>query len=356
MIQKLLTLQWHITESCERRCTHCYMYDEKTYNSRAIRNSDMDIHLCFKAILQFDQLCKKLSSLTGIKFKPKYILSGGDPLLHPEIFKIIDEVRKYTDQIEILGNADLLNYETASKLSDCGVKRYQISLDGRGKMHDKIRGKGSFQTSVNGLRTLTKAGIKTAVMFTLFKDNMNELSPLINEITMEETDSFSFSRVSSFGNARELNSAIKPLEYRELLSQIHYLQTSLQKKNCRSRFPLKDHLWKLFLYEKGEYKLYPHYKTGKTVNGCHMAQSFMVLLSDGTSMACRRFYSPIGNFPEQTIPDIFLHSKEIKKYRKVKNMQKCSKCELLFYCRGCPAVSHGYHKDWQKTDPQCWKV
>ena len=354
MLCKLLILQWHITEKCSRRCAHCYMYDEKTYNNASLQNSDMDIHLCFKAISQFDQLCKKLSSLTGIKFKPKFIISGGDPLLHLEIFKIINEAHKYSDQIEILGNADHLDHETALKLSNHGVKKYQISLDGREEAHNKIRGRGSFQTSVNGLKILTKAGIKTAVMFSLFKDNMNELAPLIKEIA-NETDSFSFSRVSSFGNAREIISVIKPLEYRKLLAQIYDLQKSLQKENCRASFPLKDHLWKLFLHETGEYNIYPHYKIGKTVDGCHMAQSFMVLLSDGTAMACRRFYSPIGKFPEQTIPDLFLHSKEIKKYRIVKKLQKCSGCKLLFYCRGCPAVSYGYHNDWQKADPQCWK-
>ena len=43
------------------------------------------------------------------------------------------------------------------------------------------------------------------------------------------------------------------------------------------------------------------------------------------------------------------------KYRKWNNFEKCSKCELLRFCRGCPAVSYGYTHDMYSADPQCWK-
>lgn len=354
MLQKYLILQWHITERCERRCAHCYMYDNKTYKSSVRGTSDMVLDHCFKAINQFVQLCKKLSSITGIRFLPRFIISGGDPLLHPDFFAILKEVNKHDDFIEILGNGDKLDYDTVSKLYDCGVRKYQISLDGTKKTHDGIRGAGSFESAINGLRLLSKVGIKTGVMSSVFKGNMSELCDLINSVAKDEADSFSFSRVASFGNARDLDSAIKPLEYRDLLGRVHNLQKSLQVNNCRASFPLKDHLWKPFLYEKGEYRVYPHFKKNKTGDGCHMGQSFMVLLSDGVVLACRRFYSPIGKFPEQSLSNIFLYSKEMSKFRSVRSLKKCSKCALLYYCRGCPAVAHGYHGDWKGADPQCW--
>ena len=34
---------------------------------------------------------------------------------------------------------------------------------------------------------------------------------------------------------------------------------------------------------------------------------------------------------------------------------KCSKCELLAFCRGCPAVASGKSGDFYAADPQCWK-
>ena len=353
--KKHLILQWHITERCDHNCAHCYMYDSRTYSSEKSYPSEMDLSQCRLVIRQFVELCKNLKFLTGINFQPKFIVTGGDPLLHKDIFKIIQEIRKYSDQIEILGNGDHLTNQIARKLFDYGVKRYQISLDGLKKRHDSIRGKGSFEKAFNGIKILSSAGIITAVMFTLFKDNMEDLCPLIEKVVNENVNIFSFARISSFGNARDITTCIPPGEYRNLLAKVYLLQTSLKKDNNHTCFYFKDHLWTLFLHEIGIYKTYPHYKSGKTVAGCHMAQSFMVLLSDGTALACRRFYSPIGRFPDQKLSDIFLHSKEMIKYRNVKSLKKCAKCNLFYYCRGCPAVAYGYNGDWREADPQCWK-
>ena len=35
--------------------------------------------------------------------------------------------------------------------------------------------------------------------------------------------------------------------------------------------------------------------------------------------------------------------------------EKCSRCELLAWCRGCPAVASGKHGNFYAADPQCWK-
>ena len=38
-------------------------------------------------------------------------------------------------------------------------------------------------------------------------------------------------------------------------------------------------------------------------------------------------------------------SQEMSEYRKWNDFEKCSKCELLRFCRGCHAVSYGYTHD-----------
>ena len=81
----------------------------------------------------------------------------------------------------------------------------------------------------------------------------------------------------------------------------------------------------------------------------------IIVLADGTVMACRRFPSPVGKVPEEKLIDIFLKSSELNKYRNIHSLEKCSKCSLLRFCRGCPAVAYGQTGDWRKADPQCWK-
>ena len=42
-------------------------------------------------------------------------------------------------------------------------------------------------------------------------------------------------------------------------------------------------------------------------------------------------------------------------YREHERFEKCAKCELLRFCRGCPAVAFGYTHNFYAPDPQCWK-
>jgi len=330
------------------------MFDSRTMEQAR----EMAFSLCRQVIEQFKALCQQLSRLTGTRFFPRFIISGGDPLLHPNLLDILDLIRKDEDEvapIEIMGNADLLDEHKAQILFDKGVRQFQVSLDGMEERHDQIRGKGSFNQTLKGLDILAHSGIDTHVMFTLFKENRDDLLPLMQLAAQQKVASFAFARLAAFGQAQELDSEMEPLEYRSLLLKVLQRQGQLQQQGYTTRFPFKDHLWNLLRFELGEYKLFPHRKPGKTVDGCHLGQTFLVLLPDGLGMACRRFYSPVGQFPQQSLSHIFLHSRSLAGYRKIKTLEKCSQCKLLYNCRGCPAVAHGVHGDWKKPDPQCWQ-
>jgi radical SAM protein with 4Fe4S-binding SPASM domain len=82
----------------------------------------------------------------------------------------------------------------------------------------------------------------------------------------------------------------------------------------------------------------------------------MTILADGTVLACRRLQIKIGNVPDQLLREIFISSKNHRRMRACERMEKCGKCRLLPYCRGCMAVAYGAKGDFLAGDPQCWKV
>lgn len=45
----------------------------------------------------------------------------------------------------------------------------------------------------------------------------------------------------------------------------------------------------------------------------------------------------------------------MEQYREFDRFEKCGKCELMAFCRGCPAVAVGNGGDFYAADPQCWK-
>ena len=88
--------------------------------------------------------------------------------------------------------------------------------------------------------------------------------------------------------------------------------------------------------------------------GCNCGNCHLTILSDGAVYACRRMESKVGNALTDDLYDLFT-GPEFDRYRVYENFQKCARCELLRFCRGCPAVAAGYHGNMYAPDPECWK-
>jgi radical SAM protein with 4Fe4S-binding SPASM domain len=61
----------------------------------------------------------------------------------------------------------------------------------------------------------------------------------------------------------------------------------------------------------------------------------------------------VGNVFEDRLADLWVC--QVEQYRQYDKFKKCAKCELLAWCRGCPAVASGKTGDFYEADPQCWK-
>ena len=124
-----------------------------------------------------------------------------------------------------------------------------------------------------------------------------------------------------------------------------------QHKNSKTTFQLKDHLWSLFLYEKGLLKLPA---CDKITDGCNCGRNHVTILPNGDIYACRRMESKVGNVNESNLYEVW-NSETMNAYRQYDKFTKCVKCELKNICRGCPSVTYGYTHNMYEADPQCWK-
>lgn len=346
LIKRTFTIQWHVTAQCKQKCKHCYMHDEPTYKSE-IKN-ELNYESCLKVLNDFEDLTKTLN------IKGRILFTGGDPLLKKNIFKLIQKGKKKNFIMGIMGNPTLITENSAKKLKKIGIKSYQISIDGLEKTHDKIRQKGSFKDSLRALKILKSVDIDTHVMLTLSRENIKEVDKLMEIIGNLGVFVFAFARLVSVGTGKQYkNNQITPKEYRNFLLKIEKKTNELKNKGIQTKFVQKCNLWKLFEYEK---PYIDFSKNEKNINsGCAIGTFGLVLLADGTVYACRRFPSYVGKVPKEKLLNIFLHSKKLNKYRNYHLLEKCSKCELLQVCKGCPAVAFGTYGRWTAPDPQCWK-
>jgi len=319
------------------------MHDSIFYDSE-IKN-ELRYDDCLKILKDFKKTCSKLGA------KPLVAFAGGDPLLRKDFFDLLEECKKMKIKVNIIGNPFLITNEIALKLKKAKINGYQISIDGLEKTHDFFREKESFKKSLEALEILNKNKINNSVMFTLSKKNKNDLIPLIKFIA-GKTDLFDFARFVPTGSGTKIKKEIlSAKEYHTLLEKV-FLEYEKLKGKTKTNFGKKDHLWKLLEFEKGILK--PE-NTGLIEDGCSLGIRHLTILADGKVLACRRMPIEIGKVPEQSLFDIFLKSKKLNELREINKMKKCGKCELLNYCRGCPAVAFAIKGNYFDKDPQCWK-
>ena len=100
---------------------------------------------------------------------------------------------------------------------------------------------------------------------------------------------------------------------------------------------------------------YRHIKGAHMPAGCHCANAVLTILPDGNVMACRRLESSgLGNLFTEDLMDLWTKAKQT--YRQYEKFEICSRCALLPWCRGCPAVAEKATGSFYGRDPQCWHV
>ncbi|MBU1870638.1 radical SAM/SPASM domain protein, ACGX system [Patescibacteria group bacterium] len=335
-MEKYFGLQWHLTDRCDQRCKHCYIWQK--YGSKETPS----LRQCAIIIDEFLLFCKEMEVL------PHIAITGGDPLLYPHIWQVLKILKQREIGFSILGNPFHLDGEVAAKLKRLGCKNYQMSLDGLETTHDHLRKPGSFKATLDLIPTINQSGLGSTIMSTVSLLNYKELPALARLCVEYEVKSFAFSRYCPTRDDTEYN--IPPKFYRQFLADMWKVYSELV--DCSTNFSLKDHLWKAFLYEEGLYKLCE--EKGVVLDGCNCGIKHMTLLPNGAVYACRRFDSMVGKIGQQTFKEIFLSS-EMEKYREIEKLASCKDCELLNYCRGCHAVSAGATGSFFNKDPQCWR-
>ena len=90
---------------------------------------------------------------------PVLTVTGGEPLMHPEIDKIISAIIEKKRHIYLCTNGILLA-DAIKKLKPNKYFNINIHIDGLTKTHDAIAGSKFFQRAINGIREAKRAGFK----------------------------------------------------------------------------------------------------------------------------------------------------------------------------------------------------
>jgi selenobiotic family peptide radical SAM maturase len=317
------TLQWHITQTCDLHCKHCY--------DRSSR-----------AQVKFDQAVRILDDLhafcTAKNVAGAVSFTGGNPLLHPDFTGIYRAAAERGFSTAILGNpapAELIAELIAIQMPAF----YQVSLEGLREHNDSIRGAGHFDRILSFLEVLKGLQVSSMVMLTLTSMNIDQVIPLAG-VLREKADVFHFNRLSLVGEGAQLRLP-DALQYRP------FLEAYLDAAHTNPVMGIKDNFINIIRRDRGDIPF-----GGCTGHGCGAAFNFVSLLADGEVHACRKFPSRIGNVNRQSLAEIY-DSDLAKRHRA--GSAACRSCALHAVCGGCLASAHSHRLDiFQEKDPFCF--
>ncbi len=344
---KSFTLQWHVTERCNWRCTHCYQEDYTT--------PEMNLQEMEDVLNQYVALIKKWRLS---KRQAKIQITGGEPFIRKNFLsflKMIHQRSKYFHWT-IMSNGSLLTKDIVKELKFLGIQRLQLSLEGLEKTNDKIRGKGSFQKIFKAIKLLDWAGIPIGISLTLSKQNYQEIKELAKILASLNVRKITLSirRIAPFGLGGSClkNFLLEPLQLQELYREIEKINIEMMRTKKRSYFfkvtaGCESAIFNDEISQRGL----------MNYGSCGILDGRMItLMPNGDILICRRCPIKIGNTHKKSLEQIY-YSPLYENLRKKEDVPlECYTCSNLKSCfGGAKCVTYA---TTGKTSPdiQCWKL
>jgi heme d1 biosynthesis radical SAM protein NirJ len=179
---------WNLVRRCNLTCRHCYSI-----------SADKD----FPGELSTGEVYSVMDDLRAFGV-PVLILSGGEPLLRPDLFAIAERAKALGFYTGLSSNGTLIDGPMARCIAAIGFDYVGISLDGIAATHDRFRRlPGAFDRSLHGIRLCRDAGVKVGIRYTMTEDNAHDLPALLQLVEDEGIDKFYFSHLNYAGRGNK---------------------------------------------------------------------------------------------------------------------------------------------------------
>ena len=182
-----LYVAWQITNECNLACLHCI---EESGPGKAFADE-----------LDRDGVMSVVDQLMDNEV-PYLSFSGGEPMLHPHFFDMVERVTSRGSQLKIETNGHYLTPESCARLAALEVKAVQVSLDGAtSATFGRMRVRGEFDRTIEGVRNLVAAGVAVEVNFSPASFNIHEAARIVDLAFELGASSFYSGRTMFTGNA-----------------------------------------------------------------------------------------------------------------------------------------------------------
>lgn len=175
---------WNLVRRCNLACRHCYS-----------ASTDKD----FSGELSTAEIFATLAELHACGV-PALILSGGEPLLRPDLFHVATEAKRLGFHVSLSTNGTLIDEDVADRIAAAEFDYVGISIDGLTDLHDRFRGKeGAHSAALAGIRRCRRRNLNVGLRFTVTAGNAHQLDDMLELMNAEGVGKFYLSHLNYAG-------------------------------------------------------------------------------------------------------------------------------------------------------------
>ena len=337
----LRLVAWETTRNCNLTCVHC-----RASATKGPYPGELDTQAAFRLL---DQI-----ALVG---EPIVILTGGEPLLRPDIF----DIAKYgTDKglrMVMAPNGTLITEANAGQMADSGIKRISISIDVATKeSHDSFRGvKGAFEGALNGIKLAKEAGVEFQINTTITKTNLDQI-PKIQDLAIKlgAVAHHIFLLVPTGRGKYIVDQEITADEYENTLN---WFYDQREKTPLQLKATCAPHYYRILRQRaKKENKsvTFKSHGLDAVTRGCLGGTGFCFISNTGIVQPCGFLDLNCGDVTKTSFAEIWNNSDIFLALRNFDNLKgKCGACEYKKVCGGCRARAYEATGDFLAEEPLC---
>lgn len=317
----LLSLELELSRLCNLRCIYCY----------AASGTALKDELSLAEILDVIDQAVKLGT------KKIIVLGGGEPLIYPDLFTVIEYIRGKNLLVDLFTNGLTLSEDVAAELFRLEIGVVLKMNSRNAEVQDYLAGKkGTFVAIEKALKALEKAGYpdenhSLGIETIICRQNYEELPELWRWARGEGIVPY-VEAMTMQGRALEHRDLeVSPAEVKAMFEQLSVIDRDEFLCNWRPHPPL-------------------------VASQCARHEYSCTVTANGEVHPCPGVSVSVGNIRQNSLSEILSGSPVIHDLRNIRTMIKgeCRQCENLDHCYGCRG--HAYHVtgDYLAEDPLCW--
>jgi heme b synthase len=303
------------------------------------------------------EACFNLLDKIAATGKPIVILTGGEPLLRPDIYDIARYGTQKGLRMVMAPNGTLVTEQAAKKLKEAGIARISISLDGAGaQIHDRFRGvEGAFEGALKGIENAKKAGLDFQINTTITQQNLGDIEAIQNlAVKLGAVAHHIFLLVPTGRGKYILDQEISAAQYEDTLNWFYDQAGELPLQLKATCAPHYYRILRQRAKEEGKTVTFQTHGLDAVTRGCLAGTGICFISHVGRVQPCGFLDLDCGNVTKQPFDQIWKESEIFNKLRDFSALKgKCGKCQYKRVCGGCRARAYEKSGDYMAEEPLC---